>query len=823
MKKFLSFFVVVTIVLSLLSGITIFAQTEELLKNPGIEEGDKGYFAYGAATYEIGKNYAHDGGKGILIKERTSQYGTVAQDIRNILTLNGPGKYRASIWVRLEKESDVAINGMLVLNIKSNEFENAKYLGSGQKKLTTEWQKFTFEGKIDFDVTQGFEHALIYQQSYGAEGVAPNVLVDDFSLIKLDEVNGIPLDQVEGEVAPENTSSAQKGKEMLSNPGFEDTDFEADWNANGISEAEVGEEYAHSGSYGLIIRGRSNDMTHSQDLQDVLTLYGPGSFKASVWVKIPEDFDTQNKEYKGELRIVFTRKDGSKTQYKASANKVLTKEWQQFALNAEMEFEAGAGFEDANIFFYTKGRPDIIVDDFSLKKTSEVCGVDPNNVQKEEYPDYKMEHINTLTSPREDEFTFGAIRWDCWLNTGVSAGNVMQIEKTLSPAKYHFRAPFFANIEEDGSVKMPRPAQEIFDQEMLYAKEAGINYFAYLWYDGEMSAARKLHPTSKYKDDVKMVMMLSSTSFNKTVARNEIIEHFQQSYYFKVFDGRPLMYYYLNTRNKNSELQAAKKEIKYYRAKCEELGIPAPYVVIMNVSGQEAINVYGDAFSRYSVGGTSEQTFNDFITGVQKNWLSYNTTQVQYVPNLTFGWHAEPRYENPVQWMTVDKNSWVPYPTDEEMYDHISYALSYMDHSNVKLKTKLNTVIFYAWNEHDEGSWICPTLAVDKDGNQLYNDDGTKKINDSRVKILRKAIDDFKAGKRVEIIIDGISNVANQTVKPTADHSNNNNNNNTNNNTPIGLYIGIAAGVIVVGGGAVLTIIIIKKKNKKEEIQNEQG
>ena len=821
MKKFLSFFLVLTMVLSLLSGITIFAETEELLKNPGIEEGDKGYIAYGAAAYEVGKKYAHSDNKGILIKERTSQYGTVAQDIRNILTLNGPGRYRASIWVRLEEESDVDIKGMLVLNIQSNEAENASYLGSGQKTLTTQWQKFSWEGEIKFDAKKGFKTGLIYQQSYGAGGVAPNVFVDDFSLVKLDEVNGIPLDQVEGDVAPENSTGAQKGKEILLNPGFEEGD-ETDWDANGRGDAEISENYAHSGSYGLVIKGRSNDMSHSQNLEDALTLYGPGKYTASVWVKLPDDFDTGNKEYEGQLRVIFRKKDGSGTRYHSSAWKVIKNEWQQFALNADMEFEAGAGFEEAKIFFYTKGRPDIVVDDFSLKKTSAVSGVDPNSVQKEEYPDYKMEHINTVTSPREDEFTFGAIRWDCWYNTGVSAGNVMQVEKTLSPSEYHFRAPFFANIEEDGSVKMPRPAQEIFDQEMLYAKEAGINYFAYLWYDGEMSAARKLHPTSKYKDDVKMVMMLSSTSFNKTVARNEIIEHFQQSYYFTVFDGRPLMYYYLNSGNKNSELQAAQKEIKYYRAKCEELGIPAPYAVIMNVSGQEATKVYGDAFSRYSVGGTSDKTFNEFITGVQNNWLGYNKAQVQYVPNLTFGWHAQPRYKNPVQWMKVEENSWVPYPTDEEMYNHISYALSYMDHPNVQLKTKLNTVIFYAWNEHDEGSWICPTLAVDKDGNQLYNEDGSKKINDSRVKILKQAIDDFKAGKRTEIIIDGISNVSNQTVKPTADHSNDGNLNN-NNNTSLGLYIGIAAGVIVVGGGAVLTIIIIKKKNKKEETPNEQG
>jgi hypothetical protein len=280
------------------------------------------------------------------------------------------------------------------------------------------------------------------------------------------------------------------------------------------------------------------------------------------------------------------------------------------------------------------------------------------------------------------------------------------------------------------------------------------------------------------------------------------------------------MYYYINTNNKNSNLMAAQNEIKYYRAKCEELGIPAPFAVVMNVSGPESTKIYGDAISRYSVGGTSDKTFNQFIDGVQKTWESYNKSTVQYVPNLTFGWHAEPRFKNPVSWMKADENSWVPYPTDEEIYNHISYSLSYMDHPSVQLLTKINTVIFYAWNEHDEGSWLCPTIAVDENGNQLYNEDGTKKINDSRIQILKKAITDFKEGKRVEVIINGISNLNNNKKTPTPT---NNISNPNNNNTPLFLYIGIGAGVVVLAAGVVTFVIIKKKKNTLEEKVDEQN
>ena len=159
MKKFLSFLLIFTIVLSLLSGITIFAETEELLKNPGLEDGDKGFASYGAASYEVGKKYAHTGNKGMLIKERTDKYGTVSQDIRNILTVNGPGKYRATVWVRLQEETDANVKCMLVLNVQSNDDASPKYYGSGEKTLTTEWQKFTFEGNITFEAIKGFKNA----------------------------------------------------------------------------------------------------------------------------------------------------------------------------------------------------------------------------------------------------------------------------------------------------------------------------------------------------------------------------------------------------------------------------------------------------------------------------------------------------------------------------------------------------------------------------------------------------------------------------------------------------------------------------------------
>lgn len=284
----------------------------------------------------------------------------------------------------------------------------------------------------------------------------------------------------------------------------------------------------------------------------------------------------------------------------------------------------------------------------------------------------------------------------------------------------------------------------------------------------------------------------------------------------KVLDGRPLMYYYLNTSNKKQNMILVADEIKYYRAYCTSLGLKEPFAVVMNITGSETSSIFGDAASRYSFSGTSDQTFESFINGVQRTYEGYQKAGFQYVPPTTFGWHAEPRYKNPVSWMNVNENSWVPYPTEEEMYNHISYALSYLDHPSAEMFTKANTLIFYAWNEHDEGSWLCPTLKVDADGNQLYNEDGSKMIDDSRVKILKKALDDFESGKRVEVFINGLSNFdaslnATPTPTPTDENSGTTNNNSFN---PIFIIIPVGAAVII--AGTVTAVIIIKKKKSEK-------
>lgn len=810
MKKIISFFLVAIMVLAVLPAFSAFALTEELLTNPGFEEGDEtGYRNYGACAMEITEEAARKGGYGMSLTERSNGYATWAQDISNILTLNGPGEYTASVWIRLQDGQEPCTVHLTMIT-QSNTQEKPSYHTSGRKVLTTEWQQFTFKGNIDFDPIVGFKTALLYQQSEGGKG-APDIYLDDFSLKKNGEVNGIPLDQVvvpEGGTSSTTQNTAPSGVELLENPGFEEGDETGFFQYGASSVMEVSEDFARTGEYGMMLSERGGRYaTWAQDISDILTVNGPGEYFGSVWMKLAEDSKTSGK---GQLVINIKPNSGAQKYY-GSAQKQLTSEWQEFAFKGTIDFDPKKGFEVALIYQQSESMPDILIDDFTFKKLSPVNGISLDQVEKDEYADYEMKNINVFSEEREKETTIGAIRWDAWYShDGRPESIVTQVENTLSLPEYHFRAPFFAKITEEGKIEMPQYTQEVFDKEMEYAKEAGLSYFAYLWYDGSMGAARKLHSTSKYKNDVKLAICLDGNGIGKGTARDEIKELLKQDHYMTVLNGRPLMYYYVNTNDKKGNMALVESEIKYYRAYCESQNIPAPYTVIMNVNGMEISSIYGDAVSRYSFSGTSDMTFNDFISKVHESWAGYQKTAAQYVPSLTFGWHAEPRFKTPVTWMTTTENSWVPYPTDEEIYNHIAYALSYMDHPGAKDFTKVNTLILYAWNEHDEGSWLCPTLAVDEKGNQLYNDDGTPKINDSRIKIVRQAIDDFKNGKRVEVILNGVSNMGAEAT-PSGGITNNNNGGN------IWLFVGIGAAVILVGAVAVVIVIKKKKGDKNEE------
>lgn len=63
----------------------------------------------------------------------------------------------------------------------------------------------------------------------------------------------------------------------------------------------------------------------------------------------------------------------------------------------------------------------------------------------------------------EDRPLIGAIRWDGWYGDGVVT---RAVESSLSPPKYHFRLPWFAQVRDDGTVRVNGDSPAVMEQEI---------------------------------------------------------------------------------------------------------------------------------------------------------------------------------------------------------------------------------------------------------------------------------------------------------------------------------------------------------------------
>lgn len=345
------------------------------------------------------------------------------------------------------------------------------------------------------------------------------------------------------------------------------------------------------------------------------------------------------------------------------------------------------------------------------------------------------EEISPARKPKTEisrqPFSVGAIRWDAYFSTEETKSNVSrQVARALSPEKFHWRAPFFAKEESDGCISFPPEGQAQFDEEARLAIQAGIDYFAYCWYresDG-MSYARKRHAQSQYRDRIKMAAIVHVSALDEeTLAA--LARQMREEYYLK-FDGRPVVYVF----------DAVHTDCAY-RARitkaAQSEGNPAPYYIGMNAQPQpypvykiedmgfDAIGSYGFAADRPGETYASFARRNEAMCRMRYSLQ----TGLDHVPLLCLGHDFRPRIENPVSWMGGTHYS-LP-ASEEELYLHAQNILRLQREHK---ESSPNTLLIYAWNEHDEGGWFCPTLS----------ESAEKGVNDGYYRAVQQAVREAK-------------------------------------------------------------------------------
>ncbi len=326
----------------------------------------------------------------------------------------------------------------------------------------------------------------------------------------------------------------------------------------------------------------------------------------------------------------------------------------------------------------------------------------------------------------------GAIRWDAWIGDagrGAADANMvgLQVERSLNPREYHYRAPFYAKEISRDSIQIRGTTQSIMDREIAYAKNAGIDYWAFCWYPPHsgMDTARQLYLASEHRNDVRWSVILGTNPFNYATDGKWLVEEFKQSYYQKVAGGRPLIYIFGNTKSVN------RKQLDSLRTFSAQAGLPDPYIAVMEFSApvaqQMADTLGADALTSYIswTGKNGEPYYPVIPKADEAGWESYSKTGRPIIPWVTAGHNTKPRIDHQVSWYTVPKGDWVSDGTPDQIGDNLHNALEFV--GTHPAQTPANAIIMYAWNENDEGGWILPTL-----GNNTAILDKVKTVLSSR-------------------------------------------------------------------------------------------
>jgi hypothetical protein len=318
---------------------------------------------------------------------------------------------------------------------------------------------------------------------------------------------------------------------------------------------------------------------------------------------------------------------------------------------------------------------------------------------------------------------FGAIRWDAWYDNASPAPGAYT-QAALGPSEYHTRAPWFASAPGAHSITINGNQAAVMTAEIAYAKNAGIKYWGYVWYDltSPMMNAWDLHQASATKTDVNWCMVIGYNQFVLDTAAGSatLVSYFQQANYEKVLGGRPPVYMWRDNGPPNG---TAATRMTALRAACVTAGVGDPYVVCMHgyppYAEADRIAIGGDAISAYYYSGTKELngTYPALAAQVEAWWPTMAATGSPFVPLAMMGSNRRPRIDRPMYWEVSTQTPragfdvYYEVATPAELASHLSALVSWMVANPASVPA--GAALIYAWNEFDEGGWLCPTWTAD--------------------------------------------------------------------------------------------------------------
>jgi hypothetical protein len=318
---------------------------------------------------------------------------------------------------------------------------------------------------------------------------------------------------------------------------------------------------------------------------------------------------------------------------------------------------------------------------------------------------------------------FCAIRWDAYYSTTADSPAVHTLAALSDPA-YQSRAPFFATQVGTGLLRYDYNEASM-TAEINAAVAGRINCWAVLRYvnggvDGTISDGLALYQANPNKALVKWCSMDTTGSLGTTASHSAFvtarIAELTASNYQRVSSNRPLWYLYYTASEMvtywgtDANLKAAIDEI---RAGVVSAGLGTPYLVVFGSAATKTA-LGAQAISNYisNIPTTLGGSYASLRTSTTAYWTSLAATS-EMVPIVQTGWSRAPRIRKPQRW---ERTTQRPYfglrkafdGTNSEIAAHVAEAVAFVDAHPTECPERV--ILAYAWNEHDEGGWLCPTI-----------------------------------------------------------------------------------------------------------------
>ena len=327
--------------------------------------------------------------------------------------------------------------------------------------------------------------------------------------------------------------------------------------------------------------------------------------------------------------------------------------------------------------------------------------------------------VATVVGETSAALRVGVINWDCSVPSETWFGGYQT--RSLSPARYRYLTPYYADVLSPDKISYHRRTAEEYDRELQYAIDAGIDYMAYCWYGEDASVprlhivgggaascedhlpeitwARQLHAKSALRDRLGMCAIIVGCHYYTDGEIENLARAMKEPWYEKV-EGRPLCYFfYGNVSN----------IIERTRATAQRLGAGDPYVVSMY--GAPGGNIRIDALSAYAPPAPPKDgaflRYPDFFRAILKANEDRAATGRDLIPAFSTGRDHWPRIERPVPWCQNPPMRYASPATERELVDAAKEFVGWIDaHKN---RCPAGHVLTFAWNEFEEGGFICPT------------------------------------------------------------------------------------------------------------------